>query len=323
MVANALSRDTYHYYLHGWNNSDSQALASLVLLIADKLPLLGKRVLHPEQAAIWLIDVGNADGLRFWRSANKHETASNAAGAGRFKVALSPDTFGEARWFIKKNPLRLNGDAGVLTVLAQVLSPPAAEQVHPLDALLTQIANRQSVELLFPEQVFVLIDAQQGQCWSNRHPRQWMRFFPQLVAIQPVSTEVFESLAMKNNPTCQAYPIDSIKWCSALFLWKGEASPQAARQQSYQLKNWPNFTHLPYHPKHMSLTNLLLRHPRTVDDLMEDVELSREFVQNFINACMAIDLLHINPSATKNNKSNQRGGSNPLKALLSRLGVST
>lgn len=321
----------YNYYLHGWNKNDANVLASFLYLVGDKVPLLGVRTQNPLDAAIWLVDLGNEEGREFWQEVISNPAAGRSAhDAGHFKIALSHEPITSEHLFISK-PLRINGETGVLTVLKKMLdgiaTPTSANafvttgERRSLGSLFMQIAHKENIELTFPDQVWILIDSQNEQCWSNRHPRQWIRFFPQLIAIQPATEAVFQSLAVGTNPDCQPYPIESIKWCLGLLLWKGLPSPQAAQQQSYQLKNWPNFTNLPHHPKHMILTNHLVRHPRKIDELMEDTELSREFIQNFINACMAIDLLHANPSRVVNVQRDKRGGYNPLRALLSRLGV--
>ncbi|MDH2917657.1 MAG: hypothetical protein PXX73_00475 [Sideroxydans sp.] len=322
---------THNYYLHGWNENDANVLASFLYLIGDKLPLLGDRTLNPLDASIWLADLDSEEGREFWQEALDQPAAGRrASDAGHFKIALSRQPIATNHLLIR-NPLRINGETGVLTVLRKMLDGIAEPNLasafvttgerRSLGSLFMQIAHKENVELIFPEQVWVLVDSKNEQCWANRHPRQWIRFFPQLMAIQPATEAVFQSLAVSSNPDCQAYPIDSIKWCLGLFLWKGEPSPQAAQQQTYQLKNWPNFTSLPHHPKHLSLTNHLVRHPRKIEELMEDTELSREFIQNFINACMAIDLLHATPSRALNDKRDKRIGYNPLRALLSRLGV--
>lgn len=323
--------NTHDYYLFGWNENNTKVLASFFCLIGDKLPLLGMRTLNPENASIWLVDVDSSEGRTFWQAALYNRSAARRIhDAGYFLVALAPQAISDADYWIG-HPLRIYGDTGVLTVLTQIhkaLSSPPVATYMPLherrseDSLFMKLAHKENIELIFPEQIRLWVDAKNEQCWSNHHPRQWLEFFPQLIAIQPAYEEMFELLATTSSLDCQAYPIDSIKWCSALFLWKGEPSPQASQQHTYHLKNWPNFTNLPHHPKHLSLTTLLVRYPHTIEELMADTKLTREFIQNFINACAAIDLLHANPSRDPDKLRAKPLGRNPLRALLSRLGVS-
>ena len=316
------------YYLHEFNENDAGLLASFFLLTSDKLPSLGGRTENKEAALFWVIDIDSQAGLEFWRMAQHAQS--------NLIIAVSKHEFPEAVWLIKK-PFAIYGVNGLLAVFSNLLEVRAVVDSHDLSGVqsppvkvirsadnpffiaLSEVLNGQNnVELGFQDDARILASTAAGKCWSNRSPRQWIKFFSHLNQVQQVSLEKLTEV--QTNTSFHAYPIDTLKWCLALHLWQGEPSPAAATMKTFQLKCWPNFGQLPHYSKHLSITSYMLCHPIDMKHLVEVTNLPREFVQDFVNACLEAGLLNINPETNKEKKL-IKGFNNPLKGLLKKLGV--
>lgn len=305
------------YYLHGLSENDQKTIASFFFLLSDKLPKLGSICRNKKDASIWIIDVDSPSGSVFWNAIQDTQRHT--------LIAISQIKRSDAMWLIKK-PFTVNGAGGVLTVCRQIFeampTPFLAEKnitVAPdnsLEALSQNLAQQIDSELTLPDGTIIITSAIDGKCWSNSAPKQWLKFFSQLSFSQPSDTEKLD--AVRNNPEFRVYSIDIIQWCLALSLWQGKPSPQASSLKTIQLKCWPNFTQLPHHPQHIILTSYLIRYPSKIQDLAIATKLPLEFIQNFINATMASNLLSDNPAPTEKPKMIRK---NPLRSLLKKFGI--
>lgn len=331
----------FDYFLVGFGEREINFLIGVFCLISDKLPLLGERALVPEDATILFVCLDSHEGRAFWLN---HEIKNGRT----FKIACASEPVSDAQWHLQM-PFRVYGGSGIQHVLSnlfeeskratvissadtaitthsldKVTTSPAAQKVAApcLDSLYTQLAEEKNMELHFPEEAVIVVLPANGQCYSNRSPRKWLSLLPDILAIHSAYPENYQVISETADSEYKKYPIESYRWCRALFFAKGRVLSEAEKLQLYQLKQWPNFTYLSHHAKHLALAGQLVRAPCSISELTKSLDVSPEFVIDFINACMAIGLVHdyISPRPTEVKSVNTKKR-NPLSALLHRLGV--
>jgi len=93
------------------------------------------------------------------------------------------------------------------------------------------------------------------------------------------------------------YDINTFLWLSTLQSSNGVLLAGHSLTNPIRLKEWPNFSVLPYDPLHMQLAAFMLKNTASIPRISANTRQPLPAVINFYNACTMLDLINIEKTA--------------------------
>jgi len=283
-----------------------------------------------------VVDVETPEGRTFWQTNQNNKTL----------IAYAQQNTHQAAYFLEK-PLRVQQVTELLKSLADNLSPASAsnavsQSASPqsnntglnhyqpddfLGGLLKKIladGNPCTLQLTGAPALHV-IPADQ-KCYTveidlfDLKPVQKMWFKTTADQFQKQPIETARLPLIRDELT--SYEIESFIWLSTLYSSNGNLLVGHALPTPVRLKEYPNFSILPYEAFQMQLAAFMLKNTASIPRIAANTRQSMPSVINFYNACVALDLVVIEkmaketPDAAKTLSSDKK---NLLKNIFQRL----
>lgn len=137
-----------------------------------------------------------------------------------------------------------------------------------------------------------------GRCWinfalfdtNNNASRIAQSFFKSNTVTQAdVSYAALQTI--KQAGTYRDYSMNALLWLSSLYAPKNMFIEKIKKQQIFQLKRWPSFTHIKHIPEHLHLGALMLQKKMSLDMIVAQTRMSEQIILPFFNACYTLGLI--------------------------------
>ncbi len=173
------------------------------------------------------------------------------------------------------------------------------DQQYTLAEHLRRQSWRSPVVLTRPGWPLILIDPGSGAWFfdgsiSELSPPMFAEVMPAAVAVPISSAQLVER--------CQGLkqrPLSELKWFAGLAQSRGQLHPDLAGNLEFMLTQVPS--HASTNQAYQSLARILLRGPRSLDEVHAESEMAPETIVAFLNACYTSGYLLLNRSASAAN----------------------
>lgn len=103
------------------------------------------------------------------------------------------------------------------------------------------------------------------------------------------------------------YSSDAFSWLCALMSGRGRLPEGLSLDQRTRLRHWPNFTRLEITPKCMDIAFCWWQKPRSIAEVVTELDIQPRFVTAFCNGALALGLLKFeSPAATESDTARNR-----------------
>ncbi|MEY3221015.1 MAG: hypothetical protein RIT27_2372 [Pseudomonadota bacterium] len=283
-----------------------------------------------------VVDVETPEGRTFWQTNQAHKTL----------IAYAQTNTYRATYFLEK-PLKVQQVTELLKSLADNLSPASASNAVSPNASSQNnpagLAHYQPNDflggllkkILAVEQPYTLqlagtpplhVIPEDKQCYSvemdlfepNPIQKMWFKSPADQFQKQPIETARLTLIREEFT----SYPIDTFLWLSTLNSSNGSLLVGHNLPTPVRLKEYPNFSILPYESFQMQLAAFMLKNTASIPRIAANTRQSMPAVINFYNACAMLELVLIEktakeiPETTKTLSSDKK---NLLKNIFQRL----
>ena len=250
-----------------------------------------------------LIDMDSREGQQVWE---------NVDFGGTPRIALSRDQVLAAEWTLLK-PIRPGGTHSLTEVLTAVagklqLSAPASSEPasgwRPFASMV-----RRACQQPYPSDVVLatgsalVIDPLEQVFYSSRTTdelaallRNRRRIDGKVVSV-PDARKFAARLARWG---IIPRPLEELLWLMGLVSGAGESLGAWDPREPVRLKQWPNFTSLPYRQCHLKMAAMLTADTALAAALAEACEVATGDAADFLNACAEIGILETRAAPVSN-----------------------
>ena len=274
---------------------EERYLRSLLVLLKTYLDpswCIAARLGDPPDAV--LVDMDSREGHQVWENVNF---------GGTPRIALSRDQVLTAEWTLIK-PIRPGGPHSLTEVLTAVagklqLSAPASSEPasgwRPFASMVRRACQQPypSDVVLAPGSALV-IDPLEQVFYSSRTTdelaallRNRRRIDGKVVSV-PDARKFAARLARWG---IIPRPLEELLWLMGLVSGAGESLGAWDPREPVRLKQWPNFTSLPYRQCHLKMAAMLTADTALAAALAEACEVAPGDAADFLNACAEIGIL--------------------------------
>lgn len=274
------------------SNQNHNLLEFLLRLVNKKTPV-NWQLSREEQADAVVVDVDNAQGLRFWQD-YRHQRAL---------IALSWYEMYRPHLYLEKPLKQPQPLIELLNTLTQEAKYCTSVQFNPslyLPGLIqTTFANSQPCSYSYSGEHFLYIYPEKNLCLvkpqvlGKYHPFHVLPYGAKSreITVTDISPSLFYSLHQSDYFVNA--DLDTILWLSILQSSQGRLLAGYDQAMPVHLKHWPNFANLPYQDEHIHLAAHLLKNTTTLETAAKKTQIALDKVIDFFNACAALGLMQV------------------------------
>jgi hypothetical protein len=293
--------------------------------------------LDDNNGQVTVVDVETDEGRIFWET-NR---------AQKILIAYAQRNSYQATYFLEK-PLKVQQVADILKLLSDKISPASSSVVSQevsspnsasssnnaagltgykpeefLGGLLKkiladgnpctlQLAGTPALHVVPEDQMCYTVDMDLSE--NSPVQKMWLKTTSDHFLKQPIDSARLSLI----RDDFTAYDIQTFIWLSALQSSNGNLLAGHTLTNPIRLKEWPNFSVLPYDPLHMQLAAFMLKNTASIPRISANTRQPLPAVVNFYNACTMLDLINIEKTA-KETPENTKTISTEKKGLLQNI----
>jgi hypothetical protein len=291
--------------------SDRLFMKSMIEMANKKFGLQWR--LDDANAQVTVVDMDTQEGRTFWETNRAQKTLIAYA---------EKDTY-QATFFLEK-PLKVQFVTELLKKLADKISPisapPAIPQmpavsVPPVSSNTTgykpeeylagllkkivaegkpctlQLAGTPALHVVPEDQMCYTADLDLSE--QSPVQKMWFKSTADNFSKQPIDLSKLNLI----RDDFTSHDISAFLWLSTLQSSNGVLLAGHSLTNPIRLKEWPNFSVLPYDPLHMQLAAFMSKNTASIPRISANTRQPMPAVVNFYNACAMLDLINIEKTA--------------------------
>lgn len=261
--------------------------------------------LDDNNAQVTVVDVETEEGRIFWQTNHTQ----------KILVAYAQSNSYQATYFLEK-PLKVQLVTELLKKLSDKISPISSSIVSPtissptsngatgykpeeyLVGLLKkiiadgkpctlQLAGTPALHVVPEDQMCYTVDMDLSE--PSPVQKMWLKTSADHFLKQPIGLSKLNLI--RNDFT--GYDIQAFIWLSTLQSSNGSLLAGHSLTNPIRLKEWPNFSVLPYDPLQMQLAAFMSKNTASIPRISANTRQPMPAVVNFYNACAMLDLINI------------------------------
>lgn len=152
--------------------------------------------------------------------------------------------------------------------------------------------NNSNIQIYTPHGVFQYYPrVHKAHIELNRHSLRNLASVPD--SVTAIMTEFDDEDSPKENNRKKLVCADALLWDLTIWASRGRLPIQVDLNQSFTLKNWPNFTRWTITPHAMQITVLWLSHSLTLRNTVAVMGIPQHHIFTFYSAALALDMIEL------------------------------
>jgi len=265
--------------------------------------------LDDNNAQVTVVDVETEEGRIFWQTNHTQ----------KILVAYAQSNSYQATYFLEK-PLKVQLVTELLKKLSDKISPISSSIVSPtisshtsngatgykpeeylvglLKKILAdgkpytlQLAGTPALHVVPEDQMCYTVDMDLSE--PNPVQKVWFKSTANHFSKQPIDLSKLNLI----RDDFTSYDISAFLWLSTLQSSNGVLLAGHSLTNPIRLKEYPNFSILPYDPFHLQMAAFMLKNTASIPRISANIRQPMPTVINFYNACAVLDLVNIEKTA--------------------------